>query len=417
VKLTLLSTTPLRRIPASSRQNFAAITFAAIAATVAACSGNGASSSRASSLLPTVKSGHTATPPPYTYTFQPVDHTLGGQDSRVTAINEKDSTVLGLNGTTPNTYDSWSAHTPYPLSTTFREFRTKDYPGAAGTYMSAMTSDFYQAGTVFSPPPSGGLACVACGVVHYNKGNGNNYGSGCGSGSCEWTFFADPNEGTGNCAATEVLGMSGRNVVVGFYMQGASNCGTQAFEGYFDTSGDEYFADFDVPGADRNTTQATGVNEEGNAVGTATFNGHPEGWFYIDASYCTELSAPDSSATYPLSINWEDQVAGYYYDNNQHAHGFLLLNPSAARSKQVWETIDDPSADGYTVVSDINTHHYITGWYKDTYSSLHGFVGTCTSSNCTEGSQGRERGSSPIGASKSKGSSCVPSGSLKWRKH
>jgi hypothetical protein len=418
VKPALLSATPIRRIPASSRQNFAALAFAAIAVTIAACSGNGTTPSSSSSLLPTVKSNHTATPPPYTYTFQPVDNTLGGQDSRVTAINEKASTVLGLNGTTPNTYDSWSAHTPLPSSTSFREFRTKDYPGAGGTYMAAMTSDFYQAGTVFAPPPSGGLACTACGVIHFNKGSGINYGSGCGSSACEWTFFADPNEGAGNCAATNVLGMSGRNVVVGYYLQGSNSCGTQAFEGYFDTSGAEYFADFDVPGADPNTTQATGVNEEGNAVGTASFKGRPQGWFYIDATYCTGLQAPDSSATYPLSINWEDQVAGYYFDNNQHAHGFLLLNPSAMRSKQVWETVDDPAANGYTVVSDINTHHYITGWYQDKYSTLHGFVGTCTSSICTgAGPRGHEGRSAPVGAGKSKGSGpCITSSSLKWRK-
>lgn len=411
MKLALLSATPLQRISASKRGNLAALAFAAVAVTIAACSGNGTSTTSSGQLLPPAK-GESATPPPYTFTFQPLDHVQDGDNTLVTSINEKANGVLGVNGTTPGTYTSWTAHTPFPNSTAFRQFRSKDYPGAAGTYMSAMKSDFYLAGTVYSPPPSGNLQCTACGVVFYSKGSGTGYGSGCGSAHCEWTFMQDPNEGTGQCAATSVLGMAGTNFVVGYYATGSTSCGTQAFEGYYDSSGTEYFADFDVPGADPNTTQATGVNEEGNAVGTASFSGHTEGWYYIDASYCTKLSAPNASATFPLSINWEDQVVGYYKDD-QGTHGFLLLNPSVPRSQQKWETIDDPHSTNYTVVSDINTHRYITGWYKDGSDGIHGFVGTCTSSNCTEGSQGRKGRSAPRGASQS---TCIVNGSLKWKR-
>jgi len=415
VKPTLPSTTPLQRIPMSRRRDFAAVTLAAVAVTIAACSGNGTVASSNQLIPATVRNLHSPTPPPFTFTFQPVDHSLGsGNDARVTGINEKASTVVGLNGTTPSTYSSWTAHTPFPHSTGFREFRSKDYPGAAGTYMSGLRNDFYQAGTVFSPPASAGLACTTCGIVFYSKGSGVNYGSGCAKSACMWTFMENPSEGTGNCATTEVLGLAGSNVVVGYYQQGTSSCGTQAFEGYY-TSDAEYFADFDVPGADPNTTQATGVNEEGAAVGTAEFNGRPEGWFYVDASYCTKISAPNSTATYPLSINWENNVVGYYTDSQQHSHGFLLINPGASPSKQTWETVDDPLAEGTTVVSDINTHHYITGWYEDEHNTIHGFVGTCTSQNCTtDGSHARKRNSVVQSAGGS--SNCTSGSSLKWRR-
>jgi len=371
----------LNRIPASRRQNLAALAFAAIAVAVSACSGNGLIAS-SNSQLPMVKSGHhPGTPPPYTFTFQPVDYTQGGKDSRVTAIDERPTSVMGVSGTTPGTYSSWSAHTPYPLSTAYREFRTKNYPGAAGTYLSAMTSSFYQAGTVFSPPPNGNLTCTTCGVVHYNKGSGTGYNSGCGITYCLWTFFQDPNEGTGNCAVTEVTGLATTNLAVGYYLQGASSCGSQGFEATFGVGG-TVFVDFDVPGADPNTTQATGVNEKGQTVGTAEFNGVTKGWYYDAALYSTKLAAPDSTATYPMGVNWEGQVVGYYTDGQQNVHGFLLLNPDASPSGQTWETIDEPLANNYTVVSHINTHRYITGWYKDANGHLNGFVGTCTSSNC-----------------------------------
>jgi hypothetical protein len=403
-------------MPVSRRRDLAAIALAAVAVTIAACSGNGTSASSNGLIPTTVRNAHSPTPPPYTYTFQPVEHTLGsGSDARVTGINEKASTIVGLNGTSPDTYSSWTAHTPFPKTTGFREFRSKNYPGAAGTYMSGLKSDFYQAGTVFSPPPSAGLACTTCGIVFYSKGSGTNFGKGCGNSACEWTFMIDPNEGTGKCAATDVLGLAGANIVVGYYQQGSSSCQMQAFEGYYTTNG-EYFADFIVPGADANSTQATGVNEEGAAVGTAQFNGRHEGWFYDDATYCTKIAAPNATETYPLSINWENNVVGYYVDSDQHSHGFLLINPGASPSHRIWETVDDPLAEGTTVVSDINTHHYITGWYNDEHGTLHGFVGTCTSDNCTtNGSHARKRGGGVQNDGDS-GGGCVVSGGLKWRR-
>jgi hypothetical protein len=413
VKLTLPFTTPLHLMPASRRRNLAALSFAAIAVTIAACSSSGTASSP-NQLLPKVDKGRASTPPPFTFTFQPVDYTPGGSTTRVTAIDERANMIVGLNGNSPSTYSSWTAHTPLPLSTAYRDFELKNYPGAAGTYMASMSDGYHQAGTVFSPPPSGGLQCGACGIVHYNKGSGVGYTSGiCGSGPCEWTFLEDPNEGTGNCAVTQVLGISSQNLVVGYYQNGGSSCGSQAFEGYFNSSG-EYFADFDVPGADPNTTQATAVNQEGDVVGTAQFSGQPQGWYYRETAYCT-LSAPNSIATYPLGINWEDQIVGYYEDGNQHSHGFLLLNPAATPPEQIWETVDDPLADHYTVINHIDTHHYITGWYKDTYGNEHGFVGTCTSQKCTTGgSQSRESGSRQHGDGKS--SRCISNSVMKWKR-
>lgn len=329
-----------------------------------------------------VKGGHPATPPPYTFTFEPVDHAQGGSDTRVTGINESGKVIVGLNGTTPSTYSSWTAHTPFPGSTGFQDFKLKNYPGAVGTYMSAMTSSFYQAGTVFSPPPNSSLACTTCGIVHYNKGSGTGYNSGCSATGCLWAFLQDPNEGTGACAVTEVLGLATANLVVGYYLQGASSCGSQAFEATLTASG-ATFVDFNVPGADPNTTQATSVNQKGQTVGTAEFKGFPGGWYYDDATYTTKLIVPDSTGTYPIGINWQGQIVGYYTDDQQNTHGFLLVNPAA--SEQIWETIDDPLADNYTVVSHINQHHSISGWYKDANGHLHGFVGTCTSSNCNHG--------------------------------
>lgn len=320
--------------------------------------------------------------------------------------------ILGTTGSTRSTYNSLVAHTPSPSGGGYREFRPRSYPHAGGTYMSAMSSAFYQGGTVFSPPPNRHLQCTTCGVTYYGKGSGTGYGDGdhCGSTPCQWTFVQDPSEGTGRCAVTEVLGMAYSNSVVGYYRTGGHDCGTQAFEAYLSPSG-QSFADFNVPGADPYTTRATSLNEKGDAVGTALFDGVTKGWYYVDASYCTRLAAPKSTATYFLGINWEDQIVGYYVDRSQVTHGFILLNP--ASSGRVWETVDAPAADNYTVVSDINTHHYITGWYRALHGRMRGFVGTCT--NCEKGQDERRGGdpqAAPDGqtAPESEGARCTTKG-------
>lgn len=394
-------------------RNLPTLAFAAIAVTVGACSSGGTTAS-STQLLPRLNDEKRSTPAPYSFAFQTVDYPQGGNASRVTGIDERANVIVGLNGTTQSTYSSWVAHTPDPSSTGYREFQSRNYPGAAGTYMAAMSNTFYQAGTVFSPPPSNSnLSCTACGVVYYGKGNGTGYGSGsCSGRPCRWTFIQDPNEGTGSCAVTEVLGLSGSNIVVGYYQIGASSCGSQAFEAYFNASGEDY-ADFDVPGADPNTAEATGVNELEDVVGTAQFGGVTKGWLYIDSAYCAGLAAPNATGTYPLGINWQDQLVGYYEDTNQQSHGFVLLNPTATAQQQIWETVDEPQANGYTVVNNINTHHSITGWYKDAHDRLNGFVGTCT--NCSKTLwQGSERDVAARPASGSSG--CVPAKSLRWKR-
>lgn len=395
-----------------SYRTLVAVVFAAIAVTVVACSGSGTIPSSSPATLSNRQHAHGGSKTQYTFSFQTVDHTQGGSDSRITGIDQRSAEIVGLNGTSTDNYSSWTAQTPYPSSTGYRAFRSKNYPYAGSTYMAAIYNGFYQSGTVFSPPPSQYLDCTACGVVFYSKGQGTGYNNpNCGSVPCQWTFIQDPNEGSGNCAATEVLGMAYYNLLVGFYKTGASSCGTQAFEEYYDGSG-EYFGDFSVPHADSDSTRATGMNEEGNVVGTAKFNGNDEGWYYQEATYCTGLMAPQAKATYPLAVNWENEVVGYYLDAKQQTHGFLLLNPAAPPANQVWQTIDEPDASNYTVVSDINTHRYLTGWYQDAYGHNHGFVATCTNCNLKDSSR-RVRDATERPATKRQ--NCTV-GNLVWRR-
>jgi hypothetical protein len=380
-------------IPAWSRRNLAAIIVAAAAVAGAACSGTGTNTPTG---LPSIRNGDSSSVP-YTWTFIPVNYTSGGNNSRVTGINNV-SWIVGLNGTTHADYSSWTSEPP-STDYDYDSFKLRDYPtsSANGTYLSAVNNEAmtYAAGTEFAPLTTVPLKCTTCAITYDGYGSGIGYGSpgGCGSASpptpCLWTLLQDTKEGTHSCAVTEGESVGDPEILVGYYETGASNCGTQAFEAYYSYATGETFVDFNVPGAQSNTTVATGTNNEGDTVGTAQFGGSAaspvSGWYYIDGEYCTDLQYPATKkvSTYPLAINWQDQIAGYYEGSDGIKHGFLLLNPKAPTTKQNWQEVTYHTGPSYyppnnnTVVAGINETHAIAGWYTDSGGKYHGFVGTC----------------------------------------
>ena len=81
-----------------------------------------------------------------------------------------------------------------------------------------------------------------------------------------------------------------------------------------------------------------------------------------------------ATATIANSLNWQDQVVGQYQDANGNIHGFLLDNPTSGGGAQHWQSIDEPNAAGATVVTGINNHKEITGWYVDKNGHVNGFI-------------------------------------------
>jgi hypothetical protein len=378
-------------IPRRSQQ-LLGLVCAAIAIAVAACSANGTGPST-NSTLP--QGAHrppasTPTPPPYSWTFQPVNYTNGGNNTRITGLNDDESpgpTIVGVNGATHGTNSSFTV--PYPYAT---GFNTQNNFGANGTYIATVNNEahYYEGGTEFSPPASSPLACTTCAVVYDTYGTGTGYGrsSDCNGQPCEWTFLQDPNQGTQSCAVTEGQSVGDAEILVGYYETGASNCQTQAFESYYVNGTGEKFVDFNVPGAAQNSTEALGTNPEGDVVGIGSFAGSIGGWFYQDGMYCTGLAFPSAVSTYPLAINWQDNVVGYYTGSDGVPHGFLLVNPGADQNKQTWEQVTDTDSsvpNNYTVVTGVNNHHQITGYFKNSSGQYQGFVGMCITQNCGNG--------------------------------
>jgi hypothetical protein len=343
-----------------NKRNLAVFAFAATALTISACSGSGASGSANQAVPGIVRADAT---PPFTWNFRPIDDSTNGNNSRVTGIEDEDVKIVGLNGTTKSDYSSWISNSP------FKTFTLRNYSSGV-TYMSSVEGN-YQAGTVYNPTT--GLGCTTCGFIYHDGA------------AQPWTLLKDPEE---TCPVTEVLGLGDEQIIVGYYeVSTTSGCENRPFEAYnADSTGEstgETYVDFSVPG-EWVSAETTGVNESDDAIGTmTTASGATTGWFYSDAYYCIDLQYPYATNTYPMGINWQDQVVGYFTDSGGNTHGFVLNNPVQSSSSSQWQQVDYTTtavASPNAIVSNISDHDWISGWYKDLSGHDNGFIGEC--SNC-----------------------------------
>jgi hypothetical protein len=319
-------------------QLLAVIAVALCGSTLAACSS--ASSSFLSDGAASKKS-FPVTPSTYGYTFQTVDDRNSSVNA-VTGINQRGKIVGSFGGGSgSNISESYTSVPEYS------KFRQENDPGAQGTVATTLSSNKIVAGYVMDPNNLGGT----WGFVRIRG---------------LWTLLEDPNEGTASNAVTKIFGINDSQFAVGSYL---NSYGIQvAFEAEVPT---ETYTDLTPPGA--MNAAATGIDGKGDIAGWETTSAGASGWFLQAGTYYP-ISYRDGIATYVLSLNWDDQVVGYYLDSNNIPHGFILTGPTKGGQEQTWETIDDPDAAYGTVVTGINNHHEICGYYYDASDIQHGFV-------------------------------------------
>jgi hypothetical protein len=157
--------------------------------------------------------------------------------------------------------------------------------------------------------------------------------------------------------------VSNRGVAIGFYG---------------DASNMEHVVMFSVPGGTwkvlpdilgYSDNEAYGIDDAGFVVGNAYEGDSNVAWIFDSAtlsySFFTEPEAAPNS-TYPVSINDEGQMVGFYVDASNVAHGFL-------KQGTTYTTIDAPGARG-TGLYGINNSGTMTGQWFDTAGASQGFV-------------------------------------------
>ena len=109
------------------------------------------------------------------------------------------------------------------------------------------------------------------------------------------------------------------------------------------------------------------INDQGEVVGyMTTSRGSVEGFLLQGGSFA-EFSYPRSVETKALGTNKQGEIVGSYVDASGRTHGFLLRD---AQSNPRWQSVDAAKADGLTVLTGINAHGDLVGYYRNKSSHI-----------------------------------------------
>jgi hypothetical protein len=109
---------------------------------------------------------------------------------------------------------------------------------------------------------------------------------------------------------------------------------------------------------------ANSINDSEDVVGTVL---NSDVGYQIVGGVYSALSVPNSLYTYPAGINSQGTISGWYDDQNNSAHGFVMKNGTV-------RTIDYPAAD-FTRLGGINQSGQVAG-FALVNGSIVGFVAT-----------------------------------------
>ena len=122
------------------------------------------------------------------------------------------------------------------------------------------------------------------------------------------------------------------------------------------------------------STLATGINNNGDIVGTETDAAHDTSSWLLHDGHLTTYQFPGGSDTQALGINGSDEIVGSYTDGGGVQHGFTLKAPLGPVSH--WQSIDDPNGVGSTTVNGVNNAGDLVGFYTDGAGNVDGMLAT-----------------------------------------
>jgi len=172
----------------------------------------------------------------------------------------------------------------------------------------------------------------------------------------------------------QLLGQNTEHQAVGYYSTNAA--GTAPDHAYiYDEcanplcTGPGVFEVLEIPNS-KGGAQATGINDAGNVVGFYIDDSNLMHGFLLVSGTFTTLNFPGSKGTTAaFGVNNDGKVVGSYSDASG-SHGFVYTI-----SNNSWQSIDDPDGVGTTVVNGINDKGKLVGFFG-TSPINSGFVAT-----------------------------------------
>ncbi len=157
---------------------------------------------------------------------------------------------------------------------------------------------------------------------------------------------------------TLATGINNQGQIVGTY-----NDNRTGMHGFLDSNNS--FTQLDVPG-NVGTSAAAGLNDAGQIVGYGQYPGQPSSGFLYEGGTYRNINFPGARDTYLRGINNAGTMIGYYQTSTK-AYGFSY------NSGGVFTTLDVPGSRGTTAYG-INNLGVTVGSYTDSNNRGHGFL-------------------------------------------
>ena len=296
---------------------------------------------------------------------------------------------------------SWSSYTATynSVNGSYSSYASVEFPNTSGQYMYAISDRPAGLGAGFNaasptPPPTTEVGCTKAFAGGGTEEKGFwplEYANGL------WSVLdkAGDSNGCGNASAVSVLAgydktNSATPTMVGFYDDDSDTGGTcdfEAWEVYQGGTHTKLAVNF-VSSFTATDVVATGVinSNTSSKIGIVGFVKNKnvsgptlEGWYMTSstakltpynypgasATAFTGIATVNSSAT-PVIVGW--------YTKGKTTHG-LWATTTAGGAIDIVTPIDEPSAQGLTIVNGVNKLGDVCGWYTDSTGTYNGFVG------------------------------------------
>jgi hypothetical protein len=180
----------------------------------------------------------------------------------------------------------------------------------------------------------------------------------------EFHSVAFPTRHNATPPVNQLLGVNDHGVAVGFYTDAAGNN-----HGYTFDTGHGTFHTVSVTGS--TSTTAAAIDNGGDIAGFETTAGGVTEGFLLTGGRLTHLMYPGSSMTQALGVNNHREVVGDYQTGTgatAQTHGFTWT------AKGGFRTADDPNGAGGTTVNGLNDQGDLVGFYVDAAGNTHGML-------------------------------------------
>ena len=157
-----------------------------------------------------------------------------------------------------------------------------------------------------------------------------------------------------NTAFNQLLSQNDLQQAAGYYSLSQDNS-TPDFPYIYDEVGGVFEVIY-IPGA-VGGAQATGINNSQQKCGFFIDSSMVNHGWLLNGGIFVQLDYPGSTFTQALGTEQQGKVVGDYMDQGGLTHGFV------STSKGRFQTIDDPSGVGSTIVNGINDAGVLVGFY------------------------------------------------------